>query len=230
VIGKNPKAKEEECTQQGKGNPSSQEPCTASSRTSTPYRPEAPGNLVADFEQCLEMRTVHLLIAIAAFNLDFLCIHPFRDGNGRVSRLLLVLMLLSAGYEVGRYISLVRLIEENKERYYEVLELSSAGWHEGMHDPWPLINHLLYILKTAYKEFESRAMGLKPVRGEKRTWILKALESLPETFSMAELAAQCTGISLETVRKTIKGLRMEGKDEYSRLYPGSGACACIRVG
>jgi Fic family protein len=71
--------------------------------------------------------------------------------------------------------------------------------------------YLLYILKTAYKEFESRAMGLKPVRGEKRTRILKALESLPETFSMAELAAQCTGISLETVRKTIKGLRIEGK-------------------
>ena len=171
---------------------------------------EALGRLVADFDQCLKERTVHPLIAIAAFNLDFLCIHPFRDGNGRVSRLLLVLMLLSADYEVGRYISLERLIEENKERYYETLELSSSGWHEGNHDPWPLINYLLFILKTAYKEFESRAMAIKPPRGEKRERILLAFESLPEAFSMADLAAKCPGISLETVRKAVKDLKGEG--------------------
>ena len=173
--------------------------------------PEAMGRLVADLDQCLKERTVHPLIAIAAFNLDFLCIHPFRDGNGRVSRLLLVLTLLSAGYEVGRYISLERLIEENKERYYETLELSSTGWHEGTNDPWPLINHLLFILKVAYKEFESRARGVKPPRGEKRQRILEAFESLPETFSMADLAAKCPGISSETVRKAVKDLKGEGR-------------------
>ncbi|MCX7023433.1 MAG: Fic family protein [Spirochaetes bacterium] len=173
--------------------------------------PQAMGRFVADFDQCLKERTVHPLIAIAAFNLDFLCIHPFRDGNGRVSRLLLVLMLLSAGYEVGRYISLERLIEENKERYYETLELSSTGWHEGTHDPWPLINHLLFILKSAYKEFESRASGIQPPRGEKHERILEGFESLPETFSMADLAAKCPGISLETVRKAVKDLKGEGK-------------------
>jgi Fic family protein len=172
---------------------------------------EAMGRLVADFEQCLKERRVQPLIAIAAFNLDFLCIHPFRDGNGRVSRLLFVLMLLKAGYELGRYISLERLIEENKERYYETLELSSFGWHEGTHDPWPLINYLLFIIKTGYKEFESRASAIKPPRGEKHERIIEAFESLPETFAMADLAAKCPGISLETVRKAIKALKNEGK-------------------
>jgi len=94
------------------------------------------------------------LILLAAFNLDFLCIHPFRDGNGRASRLLMLLQCYHLGFEVGRYISLERLIEQNKERYYETLQKSSQGWHEGNHNPWPYIGYLLYILKTAYREFE----------------------------------------------------------------------------
>lgn len=88
---------------------------------------------------------------MAGFNLDFLCIHPVRDGNGRVSRLLLLLECYRLGFEVGRYISLERLIEEHKERYYETLEQSSQGWHEGRHDPWPYANYLLFIPKTAYQ-------------------------------------------------------------------------------
>ena len=102
--------------------------------------------LIECWNRCLQERWVHPLIALGAFNLDFLCIHPFRDGNGRVSRLLLLLGCYHLGYEVGRYISLERLIEEHKERYYEALELSSQAWHEGKHDPWHLINFLLYIL------------------------------------------------------------------------------------
>jgi len=82
---------------------------------------------------------VHPLILLGALNLDFLCIHPFRDGNGRVSRLLLLQTCYHLGLEVGRYISLERIIELNKERYYETLKLSSIGWHEGKHDPWPYI-------------------------------------------------------------------------------------------
>lgn len=96
-------------------------------------------------------------IALGAFNLDFLCIHPFRDGNGRVSRLLLLLQSYHLGFEVGRYISLERLIEENKDRYYETLEQCSQGWHEGKHRPWAYVNYVLYILKQAYKALEERA-------------------------------------------------------------------------
>ena len=119
---------------------------------------------------CLLERWVHPLIAMTAFNLDFLCIHPLRDGNGRVSRLLLLLQCYLLGYEVGRYISLERLIEQNKERYYETLEQSSEGWHEGRHEPWPYVNYLLYILKSAYREFEERVgRNGNPKRSKDRT-------------------------------------------------------------
>src|SRR5258708_5813783 len=110
--------------------------------------------MIKRWQEVQTQRAVHPLIALAALNLDFLCIHPFRDGNGRASRLLFLLTCYHAGLEVGRYISLERLIEQNKERYYETLKLSSAGWHEGKHNPWPYINFLLYTLLDAHKEFE----------------------------------------------------------------------------
>ncbi len=107
--------------------------------------PSAMAQWVGDWQRCLDERWMPPLIALAACNLDFLCIHPFRDGNGRASRLLMLLQSYQLGYEVGRYISLERLIEQNKARYYETLELSSQGWHEGKHDPWPYVNYVLSI-------------------------------------------------------------------------------------
>ena len=92
-----------------------------------------------------------LIIPLAV--LDFLCIHPFADGNGRVSRLLTLMMLYHFGYDVGRYISLERIIEQSKERYYETLQISSRNWHDGKHDPWPYVNYLLYTLKELYAEW-----------------------------------------------------------------------------
>ena len=131
--------------------------------------PTAMERLVQDWADCLRERWVHPLIALAAFNLDFLCVHPFRDVNGRVSRLLLLLQSYQLGYEVGRYISLERLIEQNKERYYETLEQSSIAWHEGRHDPWPYVGYLLYILKTAYSEFEERVGRTVSPRAPRQT-------------------------------------------------------------
>jgi Fic family protein len=129
-------------------------------------------SLMERWEQCLLEKWVHPLIAMTAFNLDFLCIHPFRDGNGRVSRLLLLLQCYHLGYEVGRYISLERLIEQNKERYYETLERSSEGWHEGKHQPWPYVNFVLHTLKTAYREFEERVGQIVSPRGAKQNSLL----------------------------------------------------------
>jgi Fic family protein len=97
------------------------------------------------------------VILLAAFNLDFLCIHPLRDGSGRVSRLLWLLQSYRLGYEVGRYISLERLAEQNKDRYYETLEQSSRGWHEGKHDPSPFVNYVLSIFKSAYRAHAAQA-------------------------------------------------------------------------
>src|SRR5947208_16332954 len=98
-------------------------------------------------------------------NLDFRCSHQFRDGNGRVSRLLLLLQSYEIGLEVGRYVSLERVIEENKDRYYETLEQSSQRGHEGTHDPWPYINYVLFILKSAYGELEERVGQLGSQKG-----------------------------------------------------------------
>jgi Fic family protein len=97
------------------------------------------------------------LVATAALVFDFLCIHPFRDGNGRISRLLTLLALYQHGFEVGRYVSLERLVEESRADYYDVLRRSSEHWHEGNHDLLPWLNYFLAILKRAYREFEDRA-------------------------------------------------------------------------
>src|SRR5258708_16819900 len=126
--------------------------------------------LVENGRDSLRETVVPPLIALAAMNLDFLCIHPFRDGNGRVSRLLMLLQCYHLGYEVGRYISLERLIEENNERYYETLEQSSQRWHEGESDPWPYINYVLFILQTACREFEERVDQISSPRGARLKW------------------------------------------------------------
>jgi Fic family protein len=94
------------------------------------------------------------LVAVAALVLDFLCIHPFRDGNGRISRLLTLLALYQHGYEVGRYVSLERIVEESQADYYEALRANSQEWHEGRHDLLPWLNYFLATLKRAYRELE----------------------------------------------------------------------------
>jgi Fic family protein len=121
--------------------------------------------LLAAWHDCVKDKRVHPLVTLAAFNLDFLCIHPFRDGNGRVSRLLMLLQCYHQRIDVGRYISMERIIEKNKERYYETLNLSSEGWHEGTHDPWHYINFVCFILRDAYKEFEDRLGSLPQPHG-----------------------------------------------------------------
>jgi Fic family protein len=165
--------------------------------------PTAMAGLVADWATCLEEAWVHPLVALAAFNLDFLCIHPFRDGNGRVSRLLLLLQCYHLGYEVGRYISLERLIEDNKARYYETLEQSSLGWHEGAHDPWPYVNYLLYILKSAYREFVERVGDVQAPRGSKTEQVLAAIRRLPTEFTLTQLEQACPGVSRDMVRRVL---------------------------
>lgn len=163
--------------------------------------------LLIAWDDTLEEKKIHPLIAVAALNLDFLCIHPFRDGHGRVSRLLLLLMCYQLGFEVGRYISLERLIEENKERYYETLEESSQNWHDGKHDPWPFVNYLLFILKNAYREFEERVGQLSSPRGSKTEMILDAIDRADGSFRVLDIQLQSPGVSLDLIRKVLKNLR-----------------------
>ena len=164
---------------------------------------------------------MHPLLIALALNFDFLCIHPFRDGNGRVSRLLYLLTCHQAGYQVGKFISLEKLIEENKERYYETLEISSQGWHEGKHDPWPYINFMLYILKTAYNEFEQRAGKQLSQNGSKSSRILSAINQLPEEFSVRDIEIKCLGVSRELIRKIIKKEKGDGNIISKGKGPGA---------
>jgi len=184
---------------------------TADGRERVRFRPvpasETPGRmatLVADWRRCLEDRCVHPLIALAAFDLDFLCIHPFRDGNGRVSRLLLLLQCYHLGFDVGRYISIERLIETHKDRYYETLEQSSQGWHEDREDPWLSIGFMLYVLKLAYQELVERVGQIGAPRGSKTDLILAAIQRMPPEFTLSQLERACPGVSRDMVRRVLR--------------------------
>ena len=165
------------------------------------------------------------MILLAAFNLDFLCIHPFRDGNGRVSRLLWLLQSYHLGYEVGRYISLERLVEQNKDRYYETLEQSSQGWHEGKHDPWPFINYVLSILKSAYREFEERVGQTGAPRGSKRELVLASIARLTampgKGFAISALEQSCPGVSRDMVRRVLREQQAAGALVCQGRGPGA---------
>jgi hypothetical protein len=137
-----------------------------------------------------------------------------------VSRLLLLCCRL--GFEVGRYISLERLIEQNKERYYETLEQSSLGWHDGKHDPWPYINYILSIIRTAYREFEQRLGQIQSPKGEKTSLVLHAIDSILGPFTMAELQNKCPNVSVDMIQRVLKNLRAKdqveclGRDQNAR--------------
>ncbi len=169
--------------------------------------------LVLIWKESLREKWIHPLVALAAFNLDFLCIHPFRDGNGRVSRLLLLLQSYHLGFEVGRFVSLERLIEQNKSRYYETLEQSSQGWHEGKNDPWPYINYVLFILKTAYKEFEDRVGEIASPKGAKTDLIMRAIQTRNGPFRILDIKKECPGVGVDLVRLILKRLRTDKKIE-----------------
>ena len=183
--------------------------------------PECMREMLELWDQQIGEKRISPLILVAAFNLDFLCIHPFRDGNGRVSRLLLLLTCYHVGLEVGRYISLERLIEEHKERYYETLEQSSQGWHQGSHDPWPYIGFLLFILDQATKEFEDRVGELASPKGAKTTLIQQAIHKQAGPFTLSEVEAACPGVSRDMIRKVLRDMKNQGKIDCTGRGPAA---------
>lgn len=183
--------------------------------------PTCMAELIRRWNEVRSSRSVHPLIALGALNLDFLCIHPFRDGNGRTSRLMLLLTCYHAGLEVGRYISLERLVEQNKERYYETLKLSSDGWHQGKHNPWHYINFLLYTLLDAYKEFERRVGQTASPRGSKTDLILNAIDRRHGPFQAADLQRDCPGVGVDLIRRILKQKRQSGQVDCEMRGPKS---------
>lgn len=188
------------------------------SATDTPHYMK---RLIKTWQDCTKELWTHPLLALAAFNLDFLCVHPFRDGNGRVSRLMMLLQCYQLGYEVGRYISLERIIEDNKQRYYETLEESSKGWHEGKHDPCPYVNFVLYVLKTAYKEFEERAASIRSPRGSKTEMIHHAVLSVDGDFTVTDIEKKCPAVSRDMIRTVLKTMQKDGVVECMGRGPGA---------
>lgn len=188
----------------------------------TPLAPyeteEALDTAFESFNRAIDAQDIEPLILIPAFIHDFLCIHPFSDGNGRMSRLLTTLLLYRSGYLVGRYISLEQKIARNKIRYYDVLEECQLGWHEETDDPTPFIKYLLGVVLAAYRDFEDRV----DMVGEK----LSALETVKRAvntkigkFTKADILELCPAFSAASVESSIKKLVDSGfliKHGYGR--------------
>ncbi|HEX5984179.1 MAG TPA: Fic family protein [Solirubrobacterales bacterium] len=152
-----------------------------------------------------------LLLLAGAYVFDFLMIHPFNDGNGRMSRLLTLLLLYQCGHEVGRFISLEKLVEESKDTYYESLEKSTPGWDRGEHDIWPWLNYFLGILIAAYAEFEARAGDLMSGRGSKTLRIKQYVRSsTSDVFTFEAVQQAHPDISSDHIRSVLRKLRDEG--------------------
>jgi Fic family protein len=183
--------------------------------------PAAIEELCLAYRHAVDQEHVQPLVAGAALVLDFLCIHPFRDGNGRVSRQLTLLALYQHGYEVGRYISLERLVEEAREEYYEALRRSSDGWQQGRHDLLPWLNFYLTVLHRAYRLFEERAGQARSPRGAKTALVEAAVAAFPGRFRLAELEQTCPGVSRDLIRRVLRQLKKAGRVESEGRGPGA---------
>ena len=171
---------------------------------------EAMEELCARFLEAWEADRIDKLILIPMFILDFLCIHPFNDGNGRMSRLLTLLLFYKAGYIVGKYVSMEMLIEKTKETYYEALQASSTGWHEGENSYEPFVKYYLGIMLKAYNEFESRVEHLKHRSLSKPDRIKAIIDNKVGKITKKEIMELCPDISRVTVERTLTDLVKSG--------------------
>ena len=172
--------------------------------------PQAMDDLFSGWGHAHSTQAAEPLVLVPLLVLDFLCIHPFRDGNGRTARLLTLLALYQSGYEVGHYISLERVIEESKETYYEALEASSRNWHEGTHDAFPWLRYFWGMLLRAYKEFEERVGTITPGRGTKTRQVREAALRQITLFSISDIERAAPGVGRDMVRVVLRQLRDEG--------------------
>lgn len=171
---------------------------------------EAMQNLCASFNKAIEAGIYDPLLLMPMFILDFLCIHPFNDGNGRMSRLLTLLLLYRAGFSVGKYISIEMLIEKSKDSYYEALQASSQNWHECSNDYKPFLKYILGIVVKAYNEFESRVEHLHYRKMTKPDRIKAFIEKTPGKITKKEIAQACPDISVTTIERTLSVLTASG--------------------
>lgn len=173
--------------------------------------PEMMKQLCLSYEHSISQLKIPDLYAVACLVLDFLSIHPFRDGNGRVGRLLTLFALYQHGFTVGKYISLERVIEQSKETYYEALNKSSQKWHEAKHDVMPWFNYFLGTILAAYKEFEERAARIKPARGVKTELVTQAIGRQAGEFSLSDIERECPNASRDMIKIIFRELKKAKK-------------------
>ena len=164
---------------------------------------EAMDNLCNAFQEAISDPELDPLLLMPMFILDFLCIHPFNDGNGRMSRLLTLLLLYRSGYFVGKYISIERLIADSKGTYYEVLQESSTGWHEGKNDYLPFVRYMLGVVIAAYREFASRVDILITKGLSKPDRVREIIRSTTGRITKTQIMRQCPDISQKTVERAL---------------------------
>jgi Fic family protein len=172
--------------------------------------PESMERLCTAFMKAMEHDNLDPLVLIPMFILDFLCIHPFNDGNGRMSRLLTLLLLYRTGYIVGKYISIEKLIEKSKETYYEALQSGSTGWHENKNNYLPFLKYYLGILLKAYDEFEDRVEYLKHRKFSKSDRVKATIDRCIGKITKQDILDACPDISKITVERTLASLVKTG--------------------
>ena len=160
----------------------------------------------------LEKEIIHPLILIPCFILDFLCIHPFNDGNGRMSRLMTLLLLYRSGYMVGQYISIEKEIADTKEAYYKAIADADQGWHEETNDPKPFIKYMLGVILACYREFEAR-VTIAMKSGERSTSydiVKEFAKNKIGTFTKQEVMIACPRLGSSSVEAALKKLTEDG--------------------
>ena len=173
--------------------------------------PEAVEMLCNEFNEALKDPDMDPLLLMPVFILDFLCIHPFNDGNGRMSRLLTLLILYRSGYIVGKYISLEKLIADHKESYYEALQDSDAGWHEEENDYLPFARYMLGVIIAAYREFSDRVEVLITKGLSKSDRVKEIIRNSSRKMTKAEIMAQCPDVSPRTVQRALESFLASGE-------------------
>ena len=177
----------------------------------TPWEtPEALDRICEEFNRVIGNAEVEPLLVIPVFIHDFLCIHPFNDGNGRMSRLLTTLLLYRCGFYVGKYISLEAKIANHKDLYYDALGLSQIGWHEGSDDPVPFIKYLLGTILSAYKDFDDR-FALVEIKLSALETVRRATQKKVGRFTKQDIRDLCPSLSLSSVEGSLRKLVESGE-------------------
>ena len=172
--------------------------------------PDAIEALCDAFDDAIARNEADPLLIIPMFILDFLCIHPFNDGNGRMSRLLTLLLLYRAGYIVGKSISIEKVIETSKDTYYEALQSSSQGWHEEENDYAHFVRYMLGVILSAYRDFSSRVRVLTTSGMSKPDRIREIIKDTLGKITKTEIMQKCPDISQVTVQRTLNDLVKNG--------------------